>query len=65
MDTGSLLWHLSSEDVKPLAHLEYQDGIEVFDCAGELCSYTARRDELECFTGVLIVVGDNNGGGTW
>lgn len=41
MDTGCILWQLpSSEDhdgdaVRPYAHLEYQDGMAVFDRAGD------------------------------
>jgi hypothetical protein len=35
MDSGSLLWRLDANVVKPFAHLEYEDGIAVFDHAGE------------------------------
>lgn len=38
---------------------------DVVDCAGELCLYTGGLDEPDGFAGVLIVVGDNNGGSTW
>jgi hypothetical protein len=35
LDTGDLLWRLSSSQVKPCAHLEYEDGIAVFDCSDD------------------------------
>lgn len=31
MDDGRLLWHLPEDDVRPYAHLEYQDGTAVWD----------------------------------
>lgn len=34
MDDGSLLWSLGREDVRPYAHLEYQDGTAVWDRMG-------------------------------
>ncbi|KAK5171217.1 uncharacterized protein LTR77_004361 [Saxophila tyrrhenica] len=34
MDSGSLLWRLSRDEVRPFAHLEYQDGTLVFDSEG-------------------------------
>lgn len=35
LDTGNLLWRLGNDQVRPFAHLEYEDGIAVFDCAGD------------------------------
>ena len=35
MDCGRLLWRLSSDDVRPLAHLEYQEGTAVWDREGD------------------------------
>lgn len=34
MDSGSLLWRLDTETVRPFAHLEYQDGTAVWDREG-------------------------------
>lgn len=34
MDTSRLLWQLSREEVRPYAHLEYQDGMAVWDRYG-------------------------------
>lgn len=34
MDTGRLLWRLDIDDVRPFAHLEYQDGTAVWDREG-------------------------------
>ena len=34
LDTADLLWRLSNDDVRPFAHLEYENGIAVFDRAG-------------------------------
>lgn len=31
LDTGNLLWRLSGDQVKPFAHLEYENGMAVFD----------------------------------
>lgn len=31
MDNGDLLWSLGDDDVRPYAHLEYQDGMAVWD----------------------------------
>jgi hypothetical protein len=35
MDSGSLLWHLDVDTVRPFAHLEYEDGTAVFDREGD------------------------------
>lgn len=34
MDTGRILWQLPSTEVRPFAHLEYQDGTAVWDRYG-------------------------------
>lgn len=34
MDTGDMLWSLGQDDVRPFAHLEYQDGVAVWDRFG-------------------------------
>ncbi len=33
LSTGALLWHLPKAEVKPYAHLEYQDGTAVWDAS--------------------------------
>jgi hypothetical protein len=33
LDTGNLLWRLGNDQVRPFAHLEYENGVAVFDCA--------------------------------
>jgi hypothetical protein len=35
MDSGSLLWRLDNDAVRPFAHLEYEDGTAVFDREGD------------------------------
>jgi hypothetical protein len=35
MDSGSLLWCLDADAVRPFAHLEYEDGTAVFDREGD------------------------------
>lgn len=35
LDSGNLLWRLPNGQVRPFAHLEYENGTAVFDCAGE------------------------------
>jgi hypothetical protein len=35
MDSGSLLWRLDADAVRPFAHLEYEDGTAVFDREGD------------------------------
>ena len=34
LDTGNLLWRLPNDEVRPFAHLEYENGLAVFDRAG-------------------------------
>lgn len=47
MDSGALLWHLPKDDVKPLAHLEYGDGIAVFDSKDPLDAVEVWKTDLE------------------
>lgn len=47
MDTGGLLWHLSSEHIRPLAHLEYQDGVAVLDSANPVDAVEIWKTDID------------------